>query len=416
MKMQFRAALASLSLSFASTLATASITEAIASSDDSRQIQHDNLSSAEIFRRNSQVASRLSEGPARGVRKMSDDEGEKFFLDYWDFMGSTGDTDSQLPEGFNQTSLSTDFDNGYSPARLVGRSFPFGSSTPSVFGDGLQARHFKCPVGTWACTSIGRSDRCCGSGETCEIVKDTGHGDVGCCALGKTCNGMVGSCAAGYTACSQALGGGCCIPGYHCVEGGCAYITVVTVTVHSSVMLSTVTYSSIPQTSESPTSSPLSTSTGTNDGLVPPARPTSLSTATSMTRGDDTCPTGFYACSAVYHGGCCRTGRDCDTTSCPTTSSTTFISNGVTIVAPVETATEEAKATGNRCAKGWFHCADTVGGGCCPQGFACGASCTATDTASKTTVGKEQPTSGDGYQLGVSKILLFSVLSSIWMF
>jgi hypothetical protein len=33
----------------------------------------------------------------------------------------------------------------------------------------------------------------------------------------------------------------------------------------------------------------------TNDGLAPPARPTNLSTVTSATRGDDVCPTGFYA-------------------------------------------------------------------------------------------------------------------------
>ncbi|KAJ5859706.1 hypothetical protein N7534_004983 [Penicillium rubens] len=314
-----------------------------------------------ILRRNAAIASQLAAGPALGVKKMSDDEGEKFFLDYWSFGNDS--SSGNITEGHVS-------DDGFSPARFVAQSYPFAPSY-SLGTDGdsqflpwenshsannlLEKRDFKCPAGTWACTSIGRSDRCCGSGETCEIVADTGHGDVGCCPSWKTCSGMIGSCQSGYTACSQALGGGCCIPGYDCVEGGCAYITTITVTLHSTVMLSTVTYSTKPQDTTStsasfsfPTTSSHSSKTTTNDGLAPPARPTNLSTVTSATRGDDVCPTGFYACSAVYHGGCCRTGRDCDTTSCPTISSTTVVSDGVTIVAPAATTTEHT--SGNRCA------------------------------------------------------------------
>lgn len=189
------------------------------------------------------------------------------------------------------------------------------------------------------------------------------------------------------------------------------------------MVLSTVTYSTKPQdttsTSCSPTTaSPYSSKSTTNDSLAPPARPTNLSTVTSATRGGDVCPTGFYACSAVYQGGCCRTGRDCDTTSCPTTSSTTIISDGVTIVAPVATTTQHSG--GNRCARGWFHCADTVGGGCCPMGFACGASCTARDIAFETTIAKEQATatSGAGVVHRVSKMMLGMMLGlcvGIWI-
>ncbi|CAI7583933.1 unnamed protein product [Penicillium glandicola] len=363
-----------------------------------------------IIQRNGATISQLATGPALGVKKMSDDEGEKFFLDYWNF----GDVSSS--SNISERHLSEK--DGFSPAHFVAQSYPFGQSYSSGSdgnrqflsrknSDGannlLEARDFKCPTGTLACTSIGRSDRCCGAGETCEIVADTGNGNVGCCPSWKTCSGTIGSCQSGYTACSEALGGGCCIPGYDCVQGGCAYITVITVTVHSTVVLSTVTYSTKPQdstststSSSSSTTSSHSTKTTTNDSLTPPARPTSLSTVTSATGGGEVCPTGFYACSAVYHGGCCRTGRNCDTTSCPTTSSTTIISDGVTIVAPVATTT--GSSGGNRCAQGWFHCADTVGGGCCPTGFACGSSCTATNTASAMTVAKEQATasSGDG--------------------
>ncbi|KGO77195.1 Mitochondrial substrate/solute carrier [Penicillium italicum] len=286
-----------------------------------------------VLQRNAAITSQVAAGLALGVKRMSDDEGEKFFLDYW----SLGD--SLLSSNISERHLSDE--DGFSPARFVAQSYPFEPSyslgsdgdrglIPQEYRDStnnlFEKRDFKCPTGTWACISIGRSDRCCGSGEMCEIVADTGHGDVGCCPNWKTCSGMIGSCA---------------------------YITVITVTVHSTMVLSTMTYSTKPHDStststpcSSPTTYSYSSKSTTNDSLAPPARPTNLSTVTSATRGADVCPTGFYACSAVYQGGCCRTGRDCDTTSCPTTSSTTMISDGVTIVAPVATTTH--RSGGNR--------------------------------------------------------------------
>ncbi|KAJ6131131.1 hypothetical protein N7523_001591 [Penicillium sp. IBT 18751x] len=351
-----------------------------------------------------EITRRLSRDTIQGIRKMSSDEGEKFYLSYYNFAGST-DGNSTLSE--------RDLDPKYK-FPLLARSLPFQFALEregNAFG--LETRDFKCPTGTNACTSIGRSDRCCSTGSTCEIVTDTGSGDVGCCPAGELCSGTVGSCASGYATCSEALGGGCCIPGYECVSGGCAYISVVTITVDSSVVVSTETFSTIPQsthsthstTSASTSTSTESSQTETTDSLSPPARPTSLSTTThSTTSRVDVCPTGFYACSAVYHGGCCQTGRDCDTTSCPTTSSTTFTSDGVTIVEPVVTGSSDP--TG-KCANGWFSCADTVGGGCCPSGYACGQSCTA--TAAHSTVAKEQATAtSSGSRVGVHL--------SIWVF
>jgi hypothetical protein len=109
--------------------------------------------------------------------------------------------------------------------------------------------------------------------------------------------------------------------------------------------------------------------------LSPPDRPTSLSTSTTSST-ESSCPTGFYACAAVYQGGCCRTGRDCDTTSCPAIPSTTIVSNDQTIVIPEATTTATSSGgsggSSSGCASGWFNCADTVGGGCCPSGYACG--------------------------------------------
>ncbi|KAJ5182392.1 hypothetical protein N7492_000008 [Penicillium capsulatum] len=248
----------------------------------------------------------LSARSVQGVRKMGFDEGEKFFFEDWRFIDD-------------------------SSALLIPRSYPLEEAFHPSRRGWLKARDFKCPTDTHACTNIHRSDRCCGLGSTCELVKDTGSGEVGCCANGSICSGVVGSCQRGYTACSSALGGGCCIPGYECV----------------------------------------------------PVSPLPTPQAESMFA-----QRGFYACSAIYHGGCCQTGRDCDTTSCPTTSSTTLTSNGVAVVVPV-TADGDSPPPG-RCAKGWFPCADTAGGGCCPTEYACGSSCTA--TAARTTVAKEQAT------------------------
>lgn len=162
--------------------------------------------------RDDEITRRLSQDTIQGIRKMSADEGEKFFLSYYNFAESI-DGNSTLSE--------RDLDPEYEYP-LIARSFPFQSALEIPRnGLGLETRDFKCPTGTNACTSIGRSDRCCSTGSTCEIVTDTGSGDVGCCPGGEVCSGTVGSCASGYATCSEVLGGGCCIPGYECVSGGC---------------------------------------------------------------------------------------------------------------------------------------------------------------------------------------------------
>jgi hypothetical protein len=87
----------------------------------------------------------------------------------------------------------------------------------------LAKRAFECPAGTRDCAGIGRPTSCCAQGETCQLVPDTGLGDVGCCAAGKTCAGAVRNCEAGYAACAASIGGGCCIPNYECVAMGCKF-------------------------------------------------------------------------------------------------------------------------------------------------------------------------------------------------
>lgn len=174
-------------------------------------------------------------------------------------------------------------------------------------------------------------------------------------------------------------------------------VSISTVTRSITTSQETSTSRSPTPTTSSESSSQTETTTRTTTSSQeqsPPMRPTtdveSTVTATETITGPDMCPTGFYACSAVYQGGCCRTGRDCDTTSCPPTSSVTVVdSNGVTVAVP----TGDAATTSNPCATGWFSCAASDGGGCCPSGFACGReSCTASGsgTATSTVAKMEQ--------------------------
>ncbi|KAJ9273067.1 hypothetical protein DTO212C5_652 [Paecilomyces variotii] len=371
---------------------------------------------------------------------MSDDEGEKFWPEYWYFgdeveniglNDTTGEQDryeegnsesytwannsEPLPYFLPSFPLHSDEQIGRAPY-LIGRYVP----APRDLLSPLAKRAFQCPAGSHSCTSINRPSSCCGTGEVCQLIQDTGLGDVGCCPQGQSCSGSVTTCGAGYSSCPSNPGGGCCIPGYECVNSGCAYIATVTVTIHPTV---TRPYSTSTPSPVQTTSSTSPASSGTTGGLIPPARPTSVSTftteessstTTSITSGS-VCPTGFYACSAVYHGGCCRTGRNCDTTSCPITSSSTFTSDGRTIVVPAGSTTGTAASSGGtgvaRCASGWFSCADTAGGGCCPSGFACGTSCMATAGSSATgSVPKAQPQQpvapNSGSPMGIESIYL----------
>ena len=200
-------------------------------------------------------------GPC-AVRKMSADEGEKFYMEYWQF-DYTGQQQHQhifvgeraedatepeeqarrpkpprlrprsnaQDEGVQYTNRSTSM--AYSPAFLVhtdeqvplnphsrrglSRLYPR-SGAP---GKALGKREFRCPSDTDPCASIGRPTSCCAQGETCQLIPDSGLGDVGCCSSSSGCIGQVRSCDDGFTGCAQDIGGGCCIPGYVCVDEGC---------------------------------------------------------------------------------------------------------------------------------------------------------------------------------------------------
>ncbi|KUJ18183.1 uncharacterized protein LY89DRAFT_684121 [Mollisia scopiformis] len=404
---------------------------------------------------------RLGRAPV-GIMKMGTDEGEKFYMEYWQFEG-----EMTLMDISSNTLRKRDEEE---EARLLANASavldfrpPFMLHTEdSSYGNlrarrALEARNalavlgkrgFLCPTGTADCSSIGQPNYCCATGETCFAIQDAGLGPVGCCPTGSTCGGTVTTCNAPNTPCADNVGGGCCIPNYVCATVGCVInpsmvITTVitqtvTLTASSSTQTSTIvitttstTSSSSSSTSSTCTSSyqscpaslgggccptdrlcasgascaPLSTTTTTTVSTsttgtstvsgVAPVRPTSdSSTSTQSSITGTTCPTGFYACEAYYAGGCCRTGRDCQTTSCPPVSSTTIISGTVTVVVPVGSAATVNTPTG-ACATGWSTCSANVGGNCCPSGWQCGtASCSSVGATSTAVLQKESPSLG----------------------
>ncbi|KAI1133300.1 hypothetical protein F5Y10DRAFT_85728 [Nemania abortiva] len=292
----------------------------------------------------------------------------------------------------------------------------------------LQGRDFTCPSGTHECTNIDQPNYCCTDGTTCFVVENAPDaGNVGCCPDGQTCGGSVASCSDGNTACPAEDGGGCCIPGFVCADIGCVQSTTsvatstttsTTSTPTSTTTTSTTTTTPTTSTSTStPTSTQTPTSTSTTESAsgtgLPPVRPTSSSPQTT-TATSAYCPTGFYACVASAGSGCCRTGRDCSTTSCPPVASTTIITHGVTVVVPLTDA--EAAATtapAATCASGWFLCGADAGAvsGCCPSGYICGtASCTLSAATATATVQKELPGNDGVRAQGTPALLLWVAL------
>ncbi|GJC79396.1 hypothetical protein ColLi_02234 [Colletotrichum liriopes] len=177
--------------------------------------------------------------------------------------------------------------------------------------------------------------------------------------------------------------------------------TTVLVTIIITVNPGTATTGRTTTTTETPDETPTTVSdvptTSGASGAVPPFRPTSTNSGEdgSPPITSAYCPTGFYACLARAGGGCCQTGRDCATTSCPPTPSTTIISNGVTVVVPV-TDVPEPQAT-ETCASGWFLCGEEGGPvpGCCPSGYECGiASCSSVSPSQTGEIQKHFPNTG----------------------
>lgn len=186
-----------------------------------------------LQRRQAQAQLRKGAAPT-AMRKMSADEDEMFFPEYWGFQQIQSDMEL---EG-NCTHTIDQFEELLAPmaVHVQSRSDDDGilkrsldHNMPSFLNIFKRA---SCPLGTNSCTNIGYPNSCCSSSQTCILIADTGLGPVGCCPAGSTCSGSISSCAAGNTACPSSLGGGCCIPGYTCSGVGCEFSSYICTYIH----------------------------------------------------------------------------------------------------------------------------------------------------------------------------------------
>ncbi|EOA92289.1 uncharacterized protein SETTUDRAFT_85020 [Exserohilum turcica Et28A] len=357
-----------------------------------------------------------------GVKKMSLDEGEMFMLDNWIFASDSQQQPARRWDADSWSNLTVQA--VLSPLRPIAQSDWLARMHVR---DVLLGRQFKCPDGTSSCEAIGAPDVCCGTGSNC--IKTSGSsdaGNVGCCPKGQTCAGSA-SCdeASGYTSCPDAPNGGCCLPGFKCQGVGCKSKDIdIDISLggdsnsDTGILQSTsTTYVQPPPPSSSSTSSTSSATPPPPTSTAAPPPPSSTTPAPTLSSGSatttaipastaDVCPKGFYVCSAYYPSGCCRVGRDCQTTgsSCVLPTGTVLSSNGVVIVAPTTTTTGSGSGS---CPSAWYSCPADAGGNCCPSGFACGTQqCTATASGQTGVRDKANPSSKasfvSAFSLGVS--------------
>ena len=184
-----------------------------------------------IFRKNAEIRKRMVDQRPVGVRKMTNNEGEMFFMEYWHFEressqitreGLSGDlkpSDTTLRGG--GLGSTRQGEGAWANASLADLQLPFllhsnrQKHASSIQGHPnrhlralLEPRDFQCPSDTSPCLSINQPNSCCPSGETCQVITDTGLGTVGCCAGSSGCSAQVQGCQPGDTACPSSSGGG----------------------------------------------------------------------------------------------------------------------------------------------------------------------------------------------------------------
>jgi hypothetical protein len=358
-----------------------------------------------LVRRNLEIQRRLQQQPAAGVKKMSDDPGEMFFLDYWSFASQAdGNTTTSSIRAAGQTyqlrtqhsndSLSISFEQPFplhSNREIAGSSiFPRHLRSP-LFEQSLNKRGFQCPSGTAACTAL-NPNVCCAVSETCVTVQDTGTGlgTVGCCPNGETCAGTLSVCPSGYTSCPSNPGGGCCIPGYTCFGVGCVLSSTATVYVAPTVKAtststpqSTTTIVVVPSVTHTPSSI---ATTLTPSGASTSTTTTTRTASSTSTVTRATCAYGFQSCASSLGGGCCSNSMVCGSQTCLPQSST------MSVVAPYRptsvrdttTTTTHSSISGAGCPTGYYACSAYYPGRCCQIGRDC--SQTSCPTSASTTL------------------------------
>jgi progranulin len=163
-----------------------------------------------------------------GVKKMSSDPNEMFFLDYWEFNETSANPDQcPIDESQYLVSLNGSSSDILRPPALLHSPHTSDSRKLARFlapFNNLAKRDLQCPTGYSNCASITAPSVCCPTGQTCINIQNNGAGGVGCCPSGSNCANTVGPCNTnlGYQSCSgSANNQGCCISGFTCLSTGC---------------------------------------------------------------------------------------------------------------------------------------------------------------------------------------------------
>ena len=202
-------------------------------------------SAADLMGKSSSKQSQIRDQQPVGARKMSDDASEMFFMEYWQYntrpehaeVSFNGHGGNSLSRHNYMERVQGDGQPLQNASMLYPLQPPFSLHCERYMGDHSRSRRlpralsilgeraFQCPTDTSSCSSIGRPNSCCRPEEICQLITDTGDGDVGCCRQGQSCTDQFSGCQPGYESCPGSGGGGCCIPGYSCVGAGCKLIT-----------------------------------------------------------------------------------------------------------------------------------------------------------------------------------------------
>nr|OQO31909.1 hypothetical protein B0A51_01104 [Rachicladosporium sp. CCFEE 5018] len=375
-----------------------------------------------LVKRQLEAKEKLASQRPVGMRKMSEDEGEMFYMHYWDFGDKADEADSTGRGGATLSSNTSISLSAPLAPHFSGRR-GYGLSGRSIFARQWGA----CPAGSASCTSIDRPNSCCQTGEICIIVSDTGNGDAGCCPQGETCGNTISSCdaSAGQTQCSGAGSGGCCIAGYTCYDVGCVLantqtvVTTLPVETVTTGQSSSQTFSTASGTSVgvagvgsvytttifqvSTATAPGSTGTVTSVTTVTLAPSSSPGTTVIAGQGPLTCSPGFQSCPASLGGGCCQSGYACGAVACGTaTTSTTTEASALPPARPTSSAdstvvvagglTTAASSTSlinnDNCPTGFYVCSAYYIGGCCRVGRDCAStSCPASESTAVVSSG-----------------------------
>jgi progranulin len=174
-----------------------------------------------LVKRGLDTLQRLKTEKPIGLKKMSTDPDQMFFLDYWIFEDTAPNKLESRSDGFLDGNDSWTPSPAIRPHLLEHEDLKLRRDLTDYLGyDSPLLKRFMCLDTYHNCSSVGQPNLCCAANASCF---KNGAGTVGCCPPGATCGAdtNIGACQADYTPCPNTSNGGCCIPNFSCFQQGC---------------------------------------------------------------------------------------------------------------------------------------------------------------------------------------------------